>query len=161
MDFGRAPCCGSVWCWPGARPFCLGVSALPCGGSGSEELMEAGGGQSEPTALSHLGCFKSREEQSVSQSVKTAQNESTCLRRGCGASEQTAVWIQFSPAAAAPPPAQRPSFSWFLAFVPLPSVCVHVRVLDVQDRTVMYNHMLTCVLERVQTRAWALASCSF
>lgn len=100
--------------------------------------------------------------QSVSQSVKTAQTESTCLRRGASASKPPAVWIQFR--SAAPSPSWLgpvPAASWRVLLHILPvCMCVSVRVVDVQEPTVMFNRMSTFVLERVQARTRALRLCS-
>lgn len=120
-------------------------------------------GLARSAALRSLDALKSREDpsgQTVSQSVKTTQNESTCLRGGCGAREQAAVWIQFRPAAAAPSPSwlgpgSPGSWRGFLYILPV-CMCLSVCVLGVHERTVMYDHKLTCGLERVQSRTRAL-----
>lgn len=85
---------GWTLCMPGhcrdLSPRSGGVSALLCGGSGA---VGKGGVVDQSLSLFHTsGAFKDQS----SQSMKAVQNESTCLRRACGASEPTAVWIQFS-----------------------------------------------------------------
>lgn len=101
-----------------------------------------GGGNQSLMLFHTLDALKVEKTWPVSQSVckNTAQNESICMRRGCGAGEHAAVWIQFKSVAATPSPtslSRVERFSTFCVFA-----CALLWVFYRTNRRVSY--VLTC-----------------